>query len=190
MDPSDKDCLARYRAGDVEALSELVEAYRRPLFAFILRMIPGHDEAEDVFQEVWIRAIRNLDRYKDKRLISWLFRIAHNLVIDQSRKKKPDFNLQDLVGEDMAREDRIASPGRHPGEDAENKDMGARVAAAIMSLPEEQREVFVWRMEADMPFKEIARIQKTSINTALARMSYAVKKMRAELADDYGDLSR
>ena len=68
--------------------------------------------------------------------------------------------------------------------------MGARIEAAVRSLPQEQREVFLLRTEGDVPFKDIARIQGTSVNTALARMQYALQKLRTELKGDYETLGR
>ncbi len=69
-------------------------------------------------------------------------------------------------------------------------DLGRRMDAAVGGLPLEQREVFLMRMEGNLPFKTIAEIQKTSINTALARMQYALAKLREQLKEDYADLQR
>ena len=190
MKTTDPNWLARYRAGDVSALGELVEQYRRPLFAFILRMTEGRDEAEDIFQEVWIRAIRHLDTFKDRKLLSWLFRIAHNVIIDRARKRKPDCSLQDTSATDTPLEQHVAAPTHSPADVAGYRDLHIRMSAAIDQLPLDQRSVFLMRMEGDLSFKEIARIQSISINTALARMRYAVLKLRAELADEYAQLAR
>ena len=181
----DKEYLDRYRKGDIAALETLVERYRRPLFGFILRMIDAREDADDIFQEVWIRAIRNLDRFDARNLLSWLFRIARNVIIDRSRKRRPEFSLQEEVGERFSREEGIASAAPSPESDAAASDLQMRIAAAVHELPPEQRAVFVMRMDADLPFKEIARIEKISINTALARMRYALEKLRVELRDEY-----
>ena len=191
MEQIDKECLARYRQGDVDALGELMEEYRRPLFGFILKMTEGRDEAEEVFQEVWIRAIRHLGTFKNRRFLSWLFRIAHNVIIDRARKKKPDLSLQDRSSEDGAAwEERTPSSERSPADVAGDADMKRRIERAVDQLPPEQKAVFVMRAEGDLPFKEIARIQRTSINTALARMHYALNKLRVELADEYARTDR
>ncbi len=185
MEHRDKQWLARYREGDVSALGEMVEFYRRPLFGFILRMTEGRDEADDIFQEVWIRAIRHLDTFKERRFLSWLFRIAHNLIIDRARKKKPDTSLQEGKEDEPTLEERTASPGPSPADEADYADMKSRIRTAVNRLPPDQKAVFLMRMEGDLSFKEIARIQNVSINTALARMHYALDKLKGDLAEEY-----
>ena len=79
----------------------------------------------------------------------------------------------------------MAAPGLGPDEQVAGRDIGKRLREALRELPEEQREVFVLRMEQDMPFREIAKLQGVSINTALARMQYALRKLRRDLRQDY-----
>ncbi len=186
----EKAFLDRYRRGDVAALEVLVERYRRPLFGFILRMIDAREEAEDVYQEVWIRAIRHLDRFDSRKLLSWLFRIAHNVLIDRSRRRRPDVSLQDETGDRRSREEAVATPHATPLEAAAAVDIQERIQAAVQRLPADQRSVFSMRMDAELSFKEIARIQDIPLNTALARMRYAVEKLRHELQDEYRALGK
>ncbi len=174
-----------FKKGDTAALDRLVEHFRKPLFSFIYGMIPPHHDAEEIFQEVWLRAIRNLDRFKEKNLAGWLFRIARNCFIDQIRREKrfvagpadathPERSVETFPD---------AQPG--PDEQAANQDLGQRIRQALTQLPPDQREVFLMRSEADIPFKEIATIQGTSLNTALSRMHYALEKLRPLLLEDY-----
>lgn len=186
MEHPEQVWLAEYRQGRVEALGQLVDHFRRPLYAFISRLMDGHVDADEVFQEVWLRAIKNLDRFDDEKVLSWLFRIAHNLVIDRSRRARPVASLDAPVREDeVPLGQRVAAAGLPPDREASGHDLGTRIAAAVARLPGEQREVFLLRMEGDVSFKDIARMQKVSINTALARMQYALAKVREELKDDY-----
>jgi RNA polymerase sigma-70 factor (ECF subfamily) len=190
MDQPERELLARYRAGDVDAMGELVEMFRRPLFGFILRMLEGHGDAEEVFQEVWLRVIKHQRRYTHKNFKSWLFRIAQNLVIDRARKTKPIVDLQGSAlneGENVF-ETRVKDRGLSAPDRIDAGLLGERILAAVRSLPEEQRAVFLMRTEADLPFKEIARVQGTSINTSLARMQYALAKLREALKSEYREL--
>jgi RNA polymerase sigma-70 factor (ECF subfamily) len=191
MDHPEREWLARYRAGDTEALGNLVQHYRRPLFGFILKMTERTGDAEEVFQEVWFRALKNLGSYQQKNFLGWLFRIAHNLVIDRARKARPVVDLAaDQEGDEDPYETRVAAGKLTATDHVAGRDLGVRIAAAVQGLPLEQREVFVMRTEGEVPFKEIARIQGTSINTALARMHYALGKLREILQEDYQDLMR
>lgn len=178
--------LADYRRGKAEALAPLVEMYRRPLFGFILRMTEGRDDAEEIFQEVWFRAIKNLGHFRQARLLSWLFRIAHNLVIDRARKAKPQVDMTGRAEDpETSWVHRIPAVQIGPAHELVDADLGRRIREAVQKLPLEQREVFLMRMEGDLPFRDIARIQQASINTVLARMQYALAKLRAALKDEY-----
>lgn len=185
MELSDKELIGRYRKGDVEALEALVEKYRRPLFGFILNMTEGRRDADEVFQEVWFKAIRKFAGYRHKNLFGWLVRIAHNVIIDQVRREKPIVSLDSAEDDSPSMGETIPESGPGPFEQLEASDIGKRIAAAVKQLPDEQREVFVLRVQSEMPFKEIARIQKVSINTALARMQYALTKLRPLLREEY-----
>lgn len=191
MEQPEKVWLAEYRAGRVEAMGALVDHYRRPLFGFIAKMMEGHADAEEIFQETWVRALSNIARYREDKFLSWLFRIAHNLVIDRARRGKRLVELDRPQDEDGGSlQENMASPVRGPDDAVRARELGARIGEAVRRLPDEQREVFLMRTEGDLPFKEIARIQGVSINTALARMQYALQKLRAELKDEYAALGR
>lgn len=182
-----REVLKRYRNGDADALSDLVERYRRPLYGYILRMTEGRDDAEEIFQEVWFRAIRKLPTYRHDKLLSWLFRIAHNLVIDRARKKKPDQSLDENSEDGFPLGDRVADSGASPDRQTERSDLSEKIRQEVDRLPPDQKEVFIMRTEADLSFKIIASIQSVSLNTALGRMHYAVNRLREALASDYAD---
>lgn len=186
MREPENEWLRAYRKGDNTALARLIEHTRRPLYGFIYKMVGAHADADEIFQEVWIRAIRNLDHYKDKRFLSWLFRIAHNLIIDRARSQQRLMSLEQ-AGEEGKPLREEQDPAPNPAQNLTAQDARQRIYAAIARLPPEQREVFLLRAEADLPFKEIARLQGVSINTALARMQYAVRKLRYLLEEDHDD---
>jgi len=187
MEETDQELLIRYHHGDVDALEELVDKYRRPLFSFIINMLNNPGDADEIFQEVWFRAIKKLGTYKQKNFFGWLVRIARNLIIDRARRRKPDFSLDQEHEEGLPL--RQTMPGKDPGPERklENLNLHTKVANAVGNLPGEQKEVFLMRVQANLSFKEIASIQKVSINTALARMQYALTKLRP-LLREYKDM--
>jgi RNA polymerase sigma-70 factor (ECF subfamily) len=182
------ELLNRYREGDTAALGVLVEKYRRPLFGFIANMTRNGADADDVFQEVWFRAIRKLALYRQQNFGGWLMRIAHNIVIDHARRRKGTCRLDAGSGDGDGGGSLAAvlpASGPNPAGQAQDCELGRRITEAVAALPPEQKAVFLMRVEMDLPFREIAGIQQVSINTALARMHYAVGKLRSLLKDDY-----
>ncbi len=182
---SDQALVRAYRTGDAEALGVLVERYRRPLFSYIFNMSSGQADADEIFQEVWMRVLKHIHRYRSRSFYGWLVRIAHNLVIDQARRCKGNVSLNAESESEDPLVDRLPGDEHSPPRRLANRELGARLVRAVQALPIEQREVFVMRTKGELPFKEIARIQATSINTVLARMQYALRKLRDELQDEY-----
>jgi len=190
MEATDKELVDQYRRGHVEALDALIERYRRMLFGFILSRTRGAGDADEVFQETWFRVIRKIDSYRERNFGGWLVMIARNIIIDRVRRRKPDMSLDASPSEGLTLADVI--PGNDPGprRRIEANDLGQAIAAAVAGLPDEQKEVFLMRVEADLSFKEIARAQRVSINTALARMQYALAKLRPLLKNEYDQLAQ
>jgi RNA polymerase sigma-70 factor (ECF subfamily) len=191
MDQTDTDCIKAYLGGDADALEPLVEKYKRPLYSFILKMTEGREDAEEIFQETWFRALKNLHKFRHKNFLNWLFRIAHNLVIDRARRSRKNVSMQSSIGSaenDSTLEDQLAAPGISPAEEAGGTGLGKQIEEAVETLSPEQKEVFLLRMYGNVSFKEIAKIQKCSINTCLARMQYALTKLRSILKEQYEEL--
>ena len=182
MELPEKTWLVEYRDGRIDAMGELIEHYRRPLFGFILKMTGGREDAEEIFQEVWFRVIRNLNSYQDKKFLSWLFRIAHNLIIDHFRhEKQMGIVYNDDYDTDLFNSRRLADDNV---EDIMVRRQVLRdVRSLINGLPEDQREVVIMRHYAGMSFKEIADMTGVSINTALGRMRYALINMRKVMTE-------
>ena len=176
-DVTDSELIARYLNGSQDAFEELYQRYRRPLYAYLNRMLPGrHSLADDLFQKCWMKVIDNLHKYRDQdAFISWLYRIAHNTAVDHFRREKrsPEITVDQLPDVDG---------GGMPGSELHASEMHDAISAAVHDLPEDQREVFLLRQQG-VAFKDIATIQNASINTVLGRMHYAVQKLRRSLQD-------
>jgi len=176
---SDADLLADYVKGNVVALDLLVERYRQALFSWFIGMTGSRSDAEDLFQEVWIRIIRNSDRFKNVSFRAWMWQIARNLLIDFRRKRKPDVSL-DMVDDegDHPLLETLVAPNASPREEAERNDLAMRAMQAVGKLPAVQREVFLMRTQGDLPFNEIAKALKIPLNTALGRMHDATTRLK------------
>ena len=105
---TDFQLIQRYRRGAPEAMEELVERYQQRLFGFVCKAAASRQEAEDIYQETWLRIVKNIDRYHDQCFSAWLFRIARNLMIDRrrawrdiaslDRPNEAGGTLQDILG--------------------------------------------------------------------------------------------
>jgi RNA polymerase sigma-70 factor (ECF subfamily) len=190
MHDQDYELLKRYRKGDIKALETLIEKYRKPLYAYIYNMQSGQD-ADEIFQEVWLKIIRKPAMYSKKNFLGWIITIAHNLIIDRVRHSKWEFSLEETNkgNENGSMLDVIPARTEDPARAVELKEIEMRIREVVASLPPEQREVFLLRVQANMPFREIARIQHVPIGTVLARMQYALGKIRRLLKEDYQTLT-
>jgi RNA polymerase sigma-70 factor (ECF subfamily) len=190
-DATDETLMVRYQRGDRQAFAALVRRHHRPLYNFVLRQLHKPTAAEDVTQEVFLRVVQNASEFKhEARFSTWVYTIARNLCIDHLRKaahrRHPSLDQPLGPGEDArALGDAIADG--HPGASAErsasSSQMMTILVQAIETLPEEQREVFLLREVANLPFKEIAEVTQASENTVKSRMRYALDRLRTRLAE-------
>ena len=184
------ELILAYRNGNADAFDILYERYRRQLYAYLNKLLPGRQtQVDDMYQQTWVRAIAKLDRYQERELfLAWLLRIAHNLTIDNFRagRRRNEETLCDEIAETAE-----ASAGHavSPSREMDRRELADAIDKAVEKLPADQREVFLLRQE-DVAFREIAEIQNCSINTCLARMRYAVMNLRAALKDWSGKESR
>jgi len=181
----DADLLFAYSKGDVSAMDCLVGRYRQALFSWFMGMTGSRADAEDLFQDLWVRVIRNADRFENVSFRAWMWQIARNLLIDFRRKKKPDVSLDAVETEDdQPLLDQLVSPERGPAEELEQADLAKRAMRAVGQLPEIQREIFLMRVQGDLSFSEIAATLKIPLNTALGRMHDATTKLRLILTKE------
>lgn len=173
----DLKLIRRCLAGDHEAFHVLYGRYRLQLYSYLGKMLPGDTHlVDDLFQQTWLRVLENLDRYEHRqKFISWLFRIAHNLVVDQVRRQGRREMVE--IDDKLADEDACEA-----WEEMDRETLIKAVAEAAASLAPEQQEVLALRQQG-VAFREIAEIQHTNINTVLGRMHYAVKRLRRILSD-------
>jgi RNA polymerase sigma-70 factor (ECF subfamily) len=190
---SDELLMGQYAKGDITALEELISRYQKPLYSFLWRLNRSGATVDELFQETWLRVIKNASTFKKTKFKGWLFTIAHHLIIDNIRAQRGFLSLDkpsDYSDGTDSLGDTFPARGPSPDQTAARNDLKLAIANALAGLPREQQEVFVLRMEANMSFKEIADIQKTSTNTALSRMQYALTKMRTLLAPSHTGTER
>lgn len=166
----DQVIIDRLKAGDSGVIDEIVDKYKNPLFAFIIRMVNNYDLAEDIFQETWIRVIRHIHTFRgDAKFSTWLFQIAGNLCRDMIRKNK----RRSYVPLDEAKE--IL---RTPSDSIEDSSRMEFVREIVAGLPVKMREVIVLRYYHDFSIKEISEILRCSEGTVKSRTFRAIEIIR------------
>lgn len=182
---TDEELLAAYQQGDAGAFELLLRRHRAPLFTFLLRMLGDRERAEDLAQETFLRIVKGAQAWEHRaRFQTWLFTIARNLCVDASRRDRfRRAESLDQTGPDDGPSMVDSVPGREidPARGAESARLRPLLQKALLSLPHEQREVFVLREQAGMPFKEIAELVGTNENTVKSRMRYALEGLRKAL---------
>ena len=193
---SDEELMESYQQGDTRAFEHLLKRHRKPVYNFLYRQVGSSALAEDMLQEVFLRIIRTAPRYTRKaKFTTWMYTIARNLCVDQSRRAKhrQHPSLDQPLGRDSAGKrtlgDRMASHGPAVDRQAIGSELRDRLAEAISTLSDEQREVFLMREYHNLPFKEIAEIVGCSENTVKSRMRYALERLRQQL-EEYRDFAQ
>jgi RNA polymerase sigma-70 factor (ECF subfamily) len=195
---SDEDLMLAFGAGEAAAFEELVARHKRGLYNFLLRSVHNQSRAEELLQEVFLRVVRAKDRYqRTARFTTWIYTIARNLCVDESRRQKfrrtlPLEAKRKGRGEDSGLSVLDVTEAGEVGIDSasEAPKIRARVAAAIENLPDDQREVFIMRQFGGLSFKQIGEAVGAPENTVKSRMRYALEKLRGDLHDmDPRDMS-
>ena len=177
---SDQELIQQFLSGNKEGIEKLINRHKNKVYTYIVLVVKNQQLAEDIFQDTFIKVIRSLidGKYKDNgRFVSWVIRIAHNLIIDHFRKEKQINTLSnDDYEADIFNSKKLSDQNI---EDVMIKEQITNdVRQLIDELPEEQKQVILLRHYGGMSFKEIADQTDVSINTALGRMRYALINLR------------
>lgn len=177
---TDDKLVSLYARGNNDAFDILLQRYECRIFSYILNIVKDEDQANDIFQVTFIKAIVTIKdgRYTESgKFGSWLTRIAHNLVIDYYRQEKavPQVSCDNEEINILNRKELCDTNI----EDCLIKDqILLDIRSLVSSLPALQKEVLEMRYYMNMSFKEIAETTGVSINTALGRMRYAILNLR------------
>lgn len=184
--PSDLDILGRISAGDSGSFRLLLERYGPMLYGYLVCRMGSRTAAEDAYAEVWMKVWRALPTYKEMgSLKSWLFTVAHRHSLDrlEQEARRRVFSLDASSGPDSAGVAEIAASIPGPEREYHSAHIRERLRRALDLLPPIQREVFLLREYGGLSFVEISQAMNCPLGTALARMRYAVMKLRLELED-------
>ncbi len=178
-DPAERATTEAALRGDRAAFTALVERYQTPLYRFAWRLLGGdaalaQDAAQEALARAWIK--RTSFRFRPgARFSTWLFQLARNAAVDLLRKRR-----ETLLAEEAPE---IPAPGADAAAAAQHREIGARIAAAIAALPEEQRTAVVLAEYHDHSARDIAVVLRCSTRAAESHLFRAKQALRAALAD-------
>ena len=180
---SDEELMLAYAGGDAGAFDALYARHKGPLFRFVLRSVKARGEAEELFQEIWMRVIESRARYVvTAKFTTWMYTVAHHRLVDHWRAR--GLTLVSLDDEEGNVPEPAAGPNAEPHRVAEARQSLARLAEAIAALPAVQREAFLLHQEGGLTAAEIGAATGTNEEAAKSRLRYAMDKLRKAMGDD------
>lgn len=180
--------MVRVRSGDEHALAALVRRYESPLYNYARKYLGRAEDAEEVFQETFLRVYRHRGRFKEGRPFRpWLYRIATNLCRDRLRYRgrRPEVSMSALrTADDMSTqpfEERLVSQEARPDNAAVSQERAVYMQHALMALNAKHRAVFLMAHQEGMPYAEIAAALRIPVGTVKSRMNKAVAQLTAAM---------
>jgi len=183
MEENDGAAVVRAQSGDGDAFRMLVERHSRSVFRLAYRMTGNEQDAEDVVQETFLRAYKQLSHYESRSsFATWLYRIASNYSLDLIRMRKRHEQKRE-TGTEEGRDVLDTVPATQPGQDrlVFSNQVSERVSAAMNELSDLERSAFVLRHFEGLSIEEIGGMLGTSLNATKHSIFRAVQKLRKRL---------
>ncbi len=171
--------VQRAQAGDQEAFGELVRLHHDRIYGLLMRLTRNPDMAQELEQQTWIKAWRNLPRFRgDSSFSTWVYTIATRNAQDHHRRLKRRGEVEYLEGVDQLPS---GSATAQPDRALMHRETGGRILEALDRLGEKHRTVMVLRELEGLSYEEIARVLKCRVGTVMSRLHHARKQIRLQL---------
>ena len=183
--------IDRFQNGDQYAFNQLIQRYGADVFSFIFRMVKDPVVAEDVYQETWSKVLHHFKNYREQdQFKCWLFKIANNLCLNQVRILRRIFISVSKIIDSNTNSYfvKIVDNSPQPDIEFENREALELIQKSVQSLPVKQRQVFLLRINGELPFKEIAEILNKPLNTVLGQMRTALLTIKKDVQEIYGEV--
>jgi RNA polymerase sigma-70 factor (ECF subfamily) len=176
---TDEILTAKTLRGEVSAFEELVDRYKKSVFAIIFRMTGQYQEAEDIAQEVFVTVYQKLYQFdSSKKFAPWIHRIAINTCISSMRKNNKVILLNFDETFTIQSESESFQKYGDPESALERNELKAEIRAALMELPESYRSVLILRYQLDLNNQEIAETLGVSKENVEVKVHRARKSLR------------
>lgn len=178
----EKMLIAKAKRGDTNAFESLVRKYQKPIYYLCYRMTGAHQAADDLSQDVFIKAYFALSRFKEEMIFfSWIRKIAVNRAINYLKVWKRE---KSLGGNEMrVSQNPDASPQELPEETYQRKQMEERFRQALQELSAEQRAIFILKVYENLSYEQIALTLNIPHGTVMSRLSRARQKLKNAMAE-------
>ena len=181
---SDETLILQYKQRDQAAFEALYLRYRNILYRYFIRHCSDNYQAEELYQEVWMKVINSVDRYEPgAKFKTYLFTIAHNALIDFYRKRKPAQVIEFEDAEITEEFTHISTPLALPEDAFTFAQKTKQFMHALNALPANQKEVIILHIEQELSLEEIAVVTQVKTETAKSRLRYAKNKLKAAIQD-------
>jgi RNA polymerase sigma-70 factor (ECF subfamily) len=183
---TDEALMCAYRDGDGGAFEVLFRRHRAPLYRYLLRQCSA-GVAEELSQDCWTNVMRARANYTvSAKFSTWLFRIAHNRLIDYFRANQRSalVSYDDADALDAALGSLPDAASQQPEAILDRRQLGQRMLRAIEKLPPPQRETFLLHVEGELTVEEIGVATGVGRETAKSRLRYALAALRSSLREE------
>lgn len=179
------------KEGNVDSLEELFNRHSSWMRAMLAASLDNPDDANDMFQEVWLKIIRKASLYRGGSVRAFFATLLRNQLYDRYREAGRHVfqSIDDKnCGEDDSEDDmaELSTSGNSPGDEFLANVSAGEIRLAVCSLPDDLRDVFLLRVEGDLKFREIAAELNQPVGTVLSKMRKAIQIMRRKLEGMYG----
>ena len=172
---TDEQLMQQYAHGNAKAFDQLYARHRGALYRYFRRQVRDEATANDLYQGVWEKIIRARRKYRSSSpFTAWMFRIAHNHLVDHYRRTQP------LTTAEM---DSLADQRPEPVQHAVDGQQWQHLQENIAALPPEQRNTLLLKLETGLKMEEIANLTGVSRETVKSRLRYAVNKLKRSLVE-------
>jgi RNA polymerase sigma-70 factor (ECF subfamily) len=181
---SDADLVRLVRGGHPEAFNEIVVRHQEKIYNVALRHVGNTTDAEDIAQQTFINAYKNLDRFRtESALATWLFRITFNLAVSmhRTRGRRHAVSIDDSPSREEPRHD-VAAANGDPAHEASTRDLQERIHAALGLLDQESRRIVILREFEGFSYDEIAEILSVPIGTVRSKLHRARLILKEKLS--------